>query len=157
MDEFADKRCYDGIGASTMKSSCNCEQQARPTSTTFLRGRVHPQFASHPFPVLERYHGRFPKGTGGDPRELGLRTWPLLALFTAALLNPGSRTPCSCITGDHTYQYNVHPPWYCNPAGRFAVPILFRAGRLFSGRDDRIAQHLDLLPSILDLSGYQEP
>ena len=65
----------------------------------------------------------------------------------------GALHACGTISAGQTWNFQY---WYRNPAGRFAVPILFFSpDGAFTGRDDRIAQHLDLLPSILDLSGYE--
>jgi phosphoglycerol transferase MdoB-like AlkP superfamily enzyme len=113
--------------------------------------------SSHdPFPVPERYKGRFPRGTQEIHESLGYADMSIRRFFATASKEPWYANTVFVITGDHTYQYNVHPPWFRNPAGRFAVPIMFFApDASFTGRDDRIAQHLDLLPSILDLSGYQ--
>lgn len=156
MDEFADKRCYDGHWGIYDEEflqfvSNRLGQLPQPFCA------VEFTLSSHdPFPVPERYHGRFPKGTQEIHESLGYADMALRRFFTAASKEPWFANTLFVITGDHTYQYNVHPPWYRNPAGRFAVPILFFApDGSFSGRDDRIAQHLDLLPSILDLSGYQ--
>ncbi|MEO8591639.1 MAG: sulfatase-like hydrolase/transferase [Flavobacteriales bacterium] len=112
--------------------------------------------SSHdPFVIPKRYRGKFPSGGQEIHESLGYMDMSVRRFFERIREEPWFANSVFVITGDHTFQYNDHPPWYTNPAGRFAVPIIFYApdGR-FSGNDDRVAQHLDLLPSILGLAGY---
>jgi Sulfatase len=112
--------------------------------------------SSHdPFPLPARYKGRFPKGRQDIHESLGYADMAIRRFFQTASEQPWFANTVFVITGDHTYQYNDHPLWYRNPAGRFAVPIIFFSpDGAFSGHDDGIAQHLDLVPSILDIVGY---
>lgn len=113
--------------------------------------------SSHdPFVIPARYKGKFPSHGSDIHESLGYTDMSLRRFFARARKQPWFANAVFVITGDHTFQYNDHPPWYTNPAGRFSVPIIFYApdGR-FSGRDERVAQHLDIVPSILDLVGYQ--
>ena len=109
-----------------------------------------------PFPIPPRYKGRFPKGDQEIHESLGYTDMAIRRFFERASLEPWYANTVFVITADHTFKFNVHPPWYRNPAGRFAVPILFFTpdGSLH-GTDDRVAQQLDILPSVLDLSGYE--
>ncbi len=113
--------------------------------------------SSHdPFAIPDRWRSIFPKGTQEIHESLGYVDMSLRRFFDAASQEPWYANTLFVVTGDHTFQYNDHPKWYRNSAGRFAVPILFYSpDGSFTGRDDRIAQHLDLLPSILDVVGYE--
>lgn len=112
--------------------------------------------SSHdPFPIPERWQGRFPRGTQEIHASLGYVDMALRRFFQRVERAPWYPRTLFVITGDHTFAYNVHPPWYHNPAGRFAVPIIFHRGDgSLRGRDSTLAQHLDIGPSILDLTGY---
>lgn len=113
--------------------------------------------SSHdPFPIPAKWKGHFPKGTQDIHESLGYTDMALRRFFKKAESSPWYRNTLFVITGDHTYLYNVHPPWYTNAAGRFAVPIIFfRPDGSLSGRDSTVAQHMDILPSILDLTGFE--
>ena len=154
-DEFGDDRFYDGHWGIydeefLQYTAARLNEQPLPFCSVVFTLSSH-----DPFPVPERYKGRFAKGTQEIHESLGYADMSIRRFFSACAAQPWYQDALFVITGDHTYQYNVHPPWYTNPAGRFAVPILFFApDGSFTGRDDRIAQHLDILPSILDLSGY---
>lgn len=113
--------------------------------------------SSHdPFAVPARYAGRFPKGTQEIHESLGYTDHALRRFFAKASASPWYHRTVFIITGDHTFPYGTHPPRYTNPAGRYAVPIiLFAPDGRFRGLDDRVAQHLDLLPTVLDIAGYR--
>ncbi|MBL0126192.1 MAG: sulfatase-like hydrolase/transferase [Flavobacteriales bacterium] len=113
--------------------------------------------SSHdPFVIPDRYKGKFPSAGSDIHESLGYTDMSVRRFFAKARQQPWFANTVFVLTGDHTFQYNEHPPWYTNPAGRFSVPIIFYApdGR-FSGSDDRVAQHLDIVPSVLDMVGYQ--
>lgn len=112
--------------------------------------------SSHdPFPIPAKWKGHFPKGTQEIHESLGYVDMALRRFFERAAHSPWYRNTLFVITGDHTFLYNVHPPWYTNAAGRFAVPIIFfRPDGSLHGRDSTVAQHMDILPSILDITGF---
>lgn len=155
-DEFGDDRFYDGHWGIydeefLQYTAARISEQQQPFCSVVFTLSSH-----DPFPVPEPYKGRFPKGTQDIHESLGYVDMSIRRFFESASKEAWFANTFFVITGDHTYQYNVHPPWYRNPAGRFAVPILFFSpDGSFRGRDDRIAQHLDIGPSILDLVGYE--
>lgn len=155
-DEFGDETHYDdhwGIyDEEFLQWSADRIAELPPPfcSTVFT-------LSSHdPFVIPERYRGKFPTDGQEIHESLGYTDMSLRRFFAKARMQPWFANTVFVITGDHTFQYNEHPPWYTNPAGRFSVPIIFYApdGR-FAGKDERVAQHLDIVPSILDLVGYQ--
>lgn len=112
--------------------------------------------SSHdPFPIPAKWKNHFPKGTQEIHESLGYTDMALRRFFERAAKSPWYPNTLFVITGDHTFLYNEHPKWYTNAAGRFAVPILFyRPDGSLNGRDSTLAQHLDIMPSILDLTGF---
>jgi hypothetical protein len=155
-DEFGDERYYDGHWGVY-------DEEFLQFSADRI-GRMREPFcasiftlSSHdPFMVPKRYKGRFPKGTSEIHESLGYVDMSLRRFFERASREPWYANTLFVITGDHTFQYNNHPARFSNPAGRFAVPIiLFTGNGAFQGRSERIAQHLDIMPSILDAVGYE--
>lgn len=112
--------------------------------------------SSHdPFPIPAKWKGHFPKGSQEIHESLGYTDMALRRFFQRAAKSPWYAQTLFVITGDHTFLYNVHPPWFTNAAGRFAVPIIFfRPDGSLHGQDSTVAQHLDILPSILDITGF---
>lgn len=155
-DEFGDDRFYDGHWGIYDEeflawSADRLKEQPQPFCSVVFTISSH-----DPFVIPERYRGKFPKGGQEIHESLGYMDMSVRRFFEHVSKEPWFSNSVFVITGDHTFQYNDHPAWYTNPAGRFSVPIIFYApdGR-FSGTDDRVAQHLDIAPSILDLVGYE--
>lgn len=110
----------------------------------------------HPFDVPEKYKGKFPKG----PREIlecvGYTDFALKQFFMTAAQMPWYKNTLFVITADHaTVPYHDE---YKNDVGNFAVPIIFYTpdGTL-KGFDDRVAQHPDIFPTILDYLNINTP
>lgn len=110
----------------------------------------------HPFMVPEELKGKFPKGTQEIHESIGYADYSLGKFFEFASKQVWYKNTLFIITGDHTFGYNVHPPKYSNAVGRYAVPIiLFRGDSSLKGQSDVIAQHVDIIPTLLDLTGYR--
>lgn len=155
-DEFGDDRYYDGHWGIYDEeflqfTASRLGQMKEPFCAGIFTLSTH-----DPFPIPERYRGRFPKGTQEIHESLGYADMAIRRFFERAAKEPWYRNTLFVITADHTFKYNEHPRWYMNPAGRFAVPILFfTPDGALTGRDDRVAQQLDIMPSILDLCGFE--
>ncbi len=154
-DEFGDERFYDGHWGVYDEeflqfSADRIGQMPQPFCAAIFTLSSH-----DPFMVPKRYKGRFPKGTSEIHESLGYVDMSLRRFFERVSHEPWYPNTLFVITGDHTFQYNAHPARFSNPAGRFAVPIIFfSADGSYQGTDARIAQHLDIMPSILDEVGY---
>lgn len=110
----------------------------------------------HPFMVPDEFKGKFPKGTQEIHESVGYADYSLGKFFEIASKQSWYNNTLFIITGDHTFGYNVHPPKYSNAVGRYAVPIiLFRGDSSLRGQNDVIAQHVDIIPTLLDLTGYK--
>ena len=60
------------------------------------------------------------------------------------------------ITADHTNQ--TEHPEYMTESGTFAVPIIFYyPGGDLKGHIDAIAQQIDIMPTVLNYLGYDQP
>lgn len=155
-DEFGDDRFYDEHwGIYDEEFLQFTAERISSLPQPFCAG-IFTLSTHDPFPIPERYSGHFPKGTQEIHESLGYADMAIRRFFERASQEPWYRNTLFVITADHTFKYNEHPAWYMNPAGRFAVPILFFApDGSFTGTDDRVAQQLDIMPSILDLMGYE--
>lgn len=155
-DEFGDDRYYDGHWGIYDEEFLQFTAERIGTLPQPFCAGIFTLSTHDPFQIPERYEGRFPKGTQEIHESLGYADMAIRRFFERAQREPWYSNTLFVITADHTFKYNEHPAWYMNPAGRFAVPIIFFTpdGSL-SGTDDRVAQQLDITPSILDLLGYE--
>ena len=140
-DEFGDDTYYDGHWG------IYDEEFLQWTADRI--NELHPPFCSavftlsshDPFVIPDRYKGKFPVGGSDIHESLGYTDISLRRFFAKASKETWFANTVFVITGDHTFQYNAHPARYTDPAGRFAVPIIFYApdGR-FAGTDDRVGR-----------------
>jgi phosphoglycerol transferase MdoB-like AlkP superfamily enzyme len=110
----------------------------------------------HPYKVPARYEGKFKKGRMHVEEVISYTDYALGRLFdTLATLPSYSRT-LFVITADHGSALNR--PEYQTMVGRFRIPLLFfRGDGSLRGWDDRPAQQLDVLPTVLHLAGATAP
>lgn len=114
--------------------------------------------SSHdPFPIPEKYKGKFPKGDTEILESIGYTDYSLKKFFERAVKADWYQNTLFIITSDHTFQYGKRvAPRYENRAGYFSVPLFFFApdGKL-AGNYDKLVQHTDIIPSILDYLNYK--
>jgi phosphoglycerol transferase MdoB-like AlkP superfamily enzyme len=109
----------------------------------------------HPYFIPEKYRGKFPKGTLEIHESIGYADFALRQFFNTAATKPWFNKTIFVITADHT-QKSDHKE-YQNPRGAYRVPLLIYVPGLKPGTlrtdPDRITQHIDVMPSLLDLLG----
>lgn len=113
----------------------------------------------HPYYIPEKYAGKFPKGLLEIHESIGYVDHSLKNFFAAAKDKPWFNKTIFVITGDHTQK--VHYPQYHSMLGYYKVPLyIFVPGLKDKKLDfdpERITQHSDILPSIMDLLGVELP
>lgn len=114
--------------------------------------------SSHePFNIPAKYEGKFPEGTRQIHKTIGYTDYAFKKFFEAAQKEPWFENTIFIITADHTNQ--VAYDEYLKVVNRSVVPILFyspKAG-LLEGKDAKLAQQIDIYPTVLDLIGYDKP
>jgi len=110
----------------------------------------------HPYKVPERYIGKFKKGRMHVEEVISYTDYALGRMFDALAQLPSYSRTLFVITADHGSALNR--PEYQTMVGRFRIPLLFfRGDGSLVGRDDRPAQQLDVLPTVLHLAGATAP
>lgn len=111
----------------------------------------------NPFKIPDKFKNIFPKGTLPIHESVGYTDYAIGEFFKTAKTKPWFSNTIFVITGDHTSLSDN--PAYGNLPGRFRVPILFYdpSGALPRVPATKIASHIDIAPSILELAGAQEP
>lgn len=112
--------------------------------------------SSHsPYPIPAKYHGRFNKGTLAIHESIGYADHALKEFFITAQKQPWYSNTLFIITGDHTQK--LETPEYTSVLGHHRVPLLFfHPQQQFAMVDtNRVTQHVDILPSLLDFLNIQ--
>jgi phosphoglycerol transferase MdoB-like AlkP superfamily enzyme len=109
----------------------------------------------HPYIIPDKYKGKFPKGTLEIHETIGYTDHALRSFFAEASRQPWYNNTLFVITADHTQK--IEQPAYNSELGFYDVPLIF-----FHPQDNlpavdsaRIAQHVDIMPSVLDYLGVQ--
>ncbi len=111
----------------------------------------------HPFRVPARYEGVFPKGNIPLHQCIGYSDNALRMFFDNVRQQPWFSNTLFVITADHNIPGD-HDEYKTN-ANAFAIPIIFYCPSDTSlvGRDERLAQQADIMPSVLSYLGYNKP
>lgn len=111
----------------------------------------------HPFVVPEQYVDSFPAGTQPIHRCIGYTDHALRRFFEAASRQPWFNNTIFVLTADHTNMSARSE--YQTDLGEFSVPIIIYdpSGDLPPAMEDKIAQQIDILPTLLGLLHYGKP
>jgi phosphoglycerol transferase MdoB-like AlkP superfamily enzyme len=109
----------------------------------------------HPFKVPEKYTGKFKKGQAPIVEVVGYTDFALRELFNQISSNPWFNNTLFVITADHTNE-SIHPEFQ-NNFGSYCIPIIFyKPGSDLKGIKNRIAQQIDIMPTILSYLNYDK-
>ncbi|WP_018478250.1 LTA synthase family protein [Pontibacter roseus] len=105
--------------------------------------------AHHPYTVPSQYKGRFPKGELEIHESVGYSDYALKEFFRTASQQPWYENTLFILVADHT-QKSVRPE-YQNELGYYRVPLLlFHPGKQLQGDEQKVTQHADILPTVVD-------
>ncbi len=110
----------------------------------------------HPYKVPEKYAKRLPAGELPILQTIAYTDLALRIFFERAKKEKWFNNTLFVITADHTQQAYLDE--FKNPLGRYRVPIIFyHPNYKFPEIDtDMIAQHIDILPTLLDMFKIKE-
>ncbi len=108
----------------------------------------------HPFKVPEKYKDQFKKGPAPILEVVGYTDFALREFFSEAKKQPWFANTLFVFTADHTNE-SVHKEFQ-NNFGSYCVPIIFyRPGSDMKGVKKRIAQQIDIMPTVLNYLNYE--
>ncbi len=111
----------------------------------------------HPFKVPAQFEGVFPQGPLPVQQCIGYSDHALKMFFDSAQKMPWFNNTLFVITADHS-SVPEHEE-YKNNLDAFAIPIMFYTpdGSLSPGVNNRLAQQIDILPSVLNYLNVSQP
>ncbi len=109
----------------------------------------------HPFKVPAQYEGVFPKGEIPLHQCVGYTDMALRRFFKVASEMPWFNRTLFVITADHSASGKYIE--YKTSANAFAVPLIFYApGSDLRGSSNALAQQTDIMPTVLNLLGFNK-
>lgn len=110
----------------------------------------------HPYKIPEKYKNKFPKGDLENSESIGYADYALRQFFASARNTAWYPNTLFVLTADHG-SLSDHP-FYKNAVGNQTIPVLFfRPDNSLAGRHRHVFSQMDILPSVLDLLGYNKP
>ena len=109
----------------------------------------------HPFKVPEKYIGKFKKGPAPIIEVVGYTDFALHEFFNEISKKPWFNNTLFVITADHTNE-SIHKEFQ-NNFGSYSIPIVFfKPGSDMRGINKRIAQQIDVMPTVLSYLNWDE-
>ena len=110
----------------------------------------------HPFPIPNKYKGKFPKGPSEVLESVGYADYALGRFFNTVSKQPWFKNTLFVITADHPFKVDEHFLHdYKLSAKMYGVPIIFyMPSKIKPQIKTEIANQIDILPSVLDHTGY---
>jgi phosphoglycerol transferase MdoB-like AlkP superfamily enzyme len=106
----------------------------------------------HPFVIPEKYTEDFPEGNLPIHKCIRYTDMAIGKFFETARKQPWFENTIFVMTSDHTNQSD-HAE-YQTDLGGFCSPIIIYDPSASGGMQDKIAQQIDILPTVLGLLGY---
>lgn len=110
----------------------------------------------HPYYVPERHRKQLPSGNFPIAQSIAYGDMSLRKFFEVAKEQPWYNNTVFVLCADHTPA--GHAPFYINRIGMYQIPILIfdPSKRIAPQENNAIFSHIDIMPTLLDLVGYQD-
>jgi phosphoglycerol transferase MdoB-like AlkP superfamily enzyme len=156
LDQYPDKADFDGIWGVWDEPFFKFFGERLNSFRQPFLASIFSVSSHHPFKVPEKYIGKFKKGPAPILEVVGYTDFALHELFDKISKSQWFNNTLFVITADHTNE-SVHKEFQ-NNFGAYCVPIIFyKPGSDLKGIKPRIAQQIDIMPTILNYLNYDEP
>lgn len=148
---------YDGVwGISDHYMLKHCvdkySEYKKPFFSTIFTLSSH-----HPYTIPKNYQNRFPKGNLPIHESIGYTDESLREFFINASKTDWFDNTLFVITADHTSLSEY--PQFQTKLGSLKIPIILfhPSDPCFVGKQKNVTQQVDIMPTVLDLLGYDKP
>jgi len=154
LDQYPDTKDFDGMWGVWDEPFLKFFANKLGTFRQPFLASVFTISSHHPFKVPEHYKDRFPKGPAPILEVIGYSDNSLRTFFNIASRQPWFKNTLFIITADHTNE-SVRKEFQ-NNYGSYSIPIIFyRPDGELQGIKHRIAQQIDIMPTILYYLNYK--
>lgn len=156
LNEYPEKSDFDGIWGVWDEPFFKFFAQKMDSFKQPFLASIFSVSSHHPFKVPEKYAGRFIKGPAPILEVIGYTDFSLREFFNSISKEPWFKNTLFVITADHTNE-SVHKEFQ-NNFGSYSIPIIFyKSGSDLKGVKNRIAQQIDIMPTVLSYMHFDEP
>jgi phosphoglycerol transferase MdoB-like AlkP superfamily enzyme len=155
LDQYPNKSDFDGMWGVWDEPFFKFFAEKLNTFKQPFMAAIFSVSSHHPFKVPEKYKGKFKKGPAPILEVIGYSDFALKEMFHEMSLMPWFDNTLFVLTADHTNE-SVHKEFQ-NNFGAYCVPIIFyKPGSDLKGMKHRIAQQIDIMPTILNYLNYDK-
>lgn len=155
LNEYPDKTDFDGMWGVWDEPFFRFFASKLNTFTQPFMASLFSVSSHHPFEVPEQYKGKFKKGDAPIVEVVGYTDFALRNFFREIENSSWFSNTLFVITADHTNE-SVHRE-YQNDFGVYSIPVIFyKPGSELRGIKNKIAQQIDIMPTVLSHLGYDE-
>jgi phosphoglycerol transferase MdoB-like AlkP superfamily enzyme len=127
------------------------DKQQQPFLSTVFTLSSH-----HPFIVPNKYKSKFHEGKMPVQKCIAYTDYALQQFFNSAKKSKWFANTLFVFTADHTGP--SEDPVFANSYGNYQIPIFFyEPSNSLKGTDSKVAQQLDIMPTVLNLLHYNQP
>jgi len=156
LNEYPEKADFDGIWGVWDEPFFKFFGEKLSTFKQPFLASIFSVSSHHPFKVPEKYAGKFKKGPAPILEVVGYSDFALKEFFSQISKTSWFSNTLFVVTADHTNE-SVHKEFQ-NNFGSYSVPIIFfKPGSDLKGMKSRIAEQIDIMPTILSYLNYDEP
>lgn len=155
-DEYNHNEDFDGMWAiwdePFLQYFAKNVGKTKPFMATVFTASSH-----HPFKIPEKYNGKFKKGKVEMHEPMQYTDYSIKKYFETAKKQPWYDNTIFVFTGDHPNQ--IYYSEYEKAMNRFAVPLIFYSPNpkfQLKGVNNKLAQQIDIYPTLADLIGYNK-
>ena len=153
LDQYPDKSDFDGIWGVWDEPFLRFFGEKLNTFKQPFLASIFTVSSHHPFKVPAKYEGKFKRGPAPILEVVGYTDYALRKLFNEISKSSWFKNTLFVITADHTNE-SVHKEFQ-NNFGAYCVPIIFyKQGSNLRGIKHRIAQQIDIMPTVLNYLNY---
>ena len=155
LDQYPDKADFDGMWGVWDEPFFDFFAKKLNSFKQPFMASIFSVSSHHPFMVPEKYRGKFKKGAAPIVEVVGYTDFALKKFFNQISGQPWFSNTLFVITADHTNE-SIHKEFQ-NDFGSYGIPVIFyKPGSDLKGVRKRIAQQVDIMPTVLYYLNYDE-
>jgi phosphoglycerol transferase MdoB-like AlkP superfamily enzyme len=155
LDQYPDKNDFDGIWGVWDEPFFSFFAEKLNTFQQPFMASIFSVSSHHPFKVPEKYKDKFRKGPVPIVEVIGYTDFALKEFFDKISVTSWFKNTLFVITADHVNE-SIHKEFQ-NNFGGYNIPIIFyKPGSDLKGMKSRIAQQIDIMPTVLSYLDFDE-
>lgn len=155
LDQYPDKEDFDGMWGVWDEPFFQFFAEKIDSFPEPFIASIFSISSHHPFEVPAKYRDRFKKGPAPIVEVIGYTDYALRNFFSRISGSSWFNRTLFIITADHTNE-SVHEEFQ-NNFGSYSIPIIFyKPDGTLKGVKQKIAQQIDIMPSVLSYLNYDK-